>query len=359
MKKLLFLAMASALMFACSESDDSLPVDNGLQKGQVVFDISAVNDLNHGTTRGNIYSQEATQHVTNVMVYAFMNNGSDYVYTRSYTISGWSDGTTFMSYEVADADKLAEGNYMFLAVGRDAADLYTVTSPVAGTSYSSMMASIMNSGDETEIFAGSVQAQIASQGSRISIPMTRKVAGVLGYFKNVPQMLNNVAVKYLRLTASNANQQVNLTNGVGINTNITPYNIINMDLSAQSVSNGVYTGNDLSAQGVVKVPNSQLSGSYLIPVSGANLTLSLCDANGNILQSWSVVDATNSNNTVFNITANHFYSLGMKKQAGNVTGGTSNPNDADNPIDLLLDQNIVVTINPAWDMIHDLVIQQD
>lgn len=56
---------------------------------------------------------------------------------------------------------------------------------------------------------------MAQGGTRVSIEMTRKVAGVLGYFKNVPQVLNGSTVKYLRLKVSNSNQQVNLTNGDG------------------------------------------------------------------------------------------------------------------------------------------------
>lgn len=43
MKKLMFLAMASAFLFACSESDDPSPVvDNSIPEGSVVFDISTV-----------------------------------------------------------------------------------------------------------------------------------------------------------------------------------------------------------------------------------------------------------------------------------------------------------------------------
>lgn len=81
--------MASAFLFACSESDDPSPVvDNSIPEGSVVFDISTVNKLNNGMSRGNVYSQEATQHVTRVSVYAFSNNGSDYVYAKTYDISG-------------------------------------------------------------------------------------------------------------------------------------------------------------------------------------------------------------------------------------------------------------------------------
>ena len=217
----------------------------------------------------------------------------------------------------------------------------------------------MNSGDESEIFAGSADAEVMAQGgTRVSIEMTRKVAGVLGYFKNVPQVLNGSTVKYLRLKVSNSNQQVNLTNGVGINTAPTPYNIIDMDLSGQAVSNGVYVGNDLSGQGVVKVPNSQLGGSFYIPVSGVSMTLGLYDASGVAIKEWTVSDTNSSGATQFNLMANHFYSLGVKGATGSVDGGTpGNPGDDDAPVDLLTDQNIVITISPAWELIHNLVIQ--
>jgi outer membrane protein assembly factor BamE (lipoprotein component of BamABCDE complex) len=352
----MFLAMASAFLFACSESDDPSPVvDNSIPEGSVVFDISTVNKLNNGMSRGNVYSQEATQHVTRVSVYAFSNNGSDYVYAKTYDISGWSDGTTFKRYVVAEGDKLPAGDYKFLAVGRDAADQFTVTSPSAGQSYSSMMATIAQSGNESEIFSGTTTAQVLDKGSRVSIEMTRKVAGVLGYFKNVPQILDGKTVTFLRLSASNSNQQVNLTNGVGVNTSPAAYNIIDLNLSGQTVTNGIYTGNNLSAQGVVKVANSQLSGSYFMPVSSVTLTLGLYEANGNAIKTWSVKDTGGV--TTFNILANHFYSLGMKAQAGNVNGGTDDPGDDDDPIDLLTDQNIVITISPAWELIHNLIIQ--
>lgn len=358
MKKLFFLVMASALFFACSDSDDSSPiVDSQLPDGTVIFDVSAVNKLEGNTRSGDIYSQEAVQHVTRVSVYAFLNNGTDYVYAKTYTLTGWSDGTTIKSYEVADGEKMAAGDYKFLAVGRDATDKYTVTSPLPTTTYSSMFATIVDSGDETEIFSGTAEAVIALKGVRVTIPMVRKVAGVLGYFKNVPQTLNGTTVKYLRLTASNSNQQVNLTNGIGINTTVATYNIIDMDLSGQTVANGVYTGNDLSSQGVVKVANSQLNGSYFTPVSGITLTLGLYDASNNALQTWVVTDPLDLNSSTFNIMANHFYSLGMKAQAGNVNGGTPLPGDDDNPIDLLTDQNLTITISPAWELIHNLAIQ--
>ncbi|WP_281514189.1 hypothetical protein [Phocaeicola sartorii] len=366
MKKLVFLMMASAFLFSCSNNDDPLP-NEGNQKGSITFEVSAVNDLTNGMSgRSGLYSQEAVQNITNVKVHAFLSNGSgDFLYKKTYDISGWTAGTTFKRFEVAGSDDLAAGTYKFLAVGRDASDTYTITPDplvVDNTSYANVEAMVTANGGESEIFAGSADATI-TDGSRVSIPMTRKVAGVLGYFKNVPQQLDNGAganktVRYIRLTATDANKRVNLSTGTGISTETAAYQIFEIDMNGQTVNNGVYTGNDLSGQGVIKVGNSQLAGAFMIPVVNVQFTLGLYDTDGNVVKTWSVLDGTNN---VFSLQANHFYSLGIKKATGSTDGSTpgnpGQPGDEDAPIDLLNDQNIVITVSPAWELVHNLVIQ--
>lgn len=365
MKKLVFLMMASAFLFSCSNNDDPLP-NEGNQKGGVTFEVSAVNDLTNGMGgRGGLYSQEAVQNITNVKVHAFLSNGSgDFLYKKTYDISGWTAGTTFKRFEVAGSDDLAAGTYKFLAVGRDASDTYTINPDPfdATTSYSAVAAQVAANGGESELFAGSADAVIAD-GSRVSILMTRKVAGVLGYFKNVPEKLNDAGgvektVRYIRLTVSDANQSVNLSTGLGNSTAVTPFQIFEIDMNGQPVSGGVYTGNDLSGQGVQKVANSQLAGAFMIPVASVQLTLGLYDTDGNVVKTWSVLDGTSD---TFSLLANHFYSLGIKKATGSTDGSTpgnpGQPGDEDSPIDLLNDQNIVITVSPAWELVHNLVIQ--
>lgn len=358
MKKLFFLSVASLLLFSCSK-DDGAPAPTGTD-GQIVFTISAVNKLNSHSdfSRSAVYSPEAVQHVTNVNVYAFKSDGSgNFLYTRVYAISGWSDGLTIKRYEVADGDKLAAGNYKFLAIGRDATDLFQITPMTVGsTRFDDILAQVASSGNETEIFSGFSQNDVTDKGSRVNIEMTRKVAGVLGYFKNIPQQIDGTNVKFLRLRVSNTNQKVNLTSGTSIDDGVVAYNIIDMDLSGQAVSNGIFAGNDLSAQGVAKVANSQLGGMFLIPVGGVSMVLGLYDANGDPLQTWTVKDS-NGGLSSFDIMANHFYSLGVKTKAGSTTGDPSNPGDDDAPIDLLTSQNIVITITPDWTNIHNLIIQ--
>ena len=165
MKKLMFLVAASLFMFAaCSSEDDSSPEVNP-ENAAITFELSAVNGLTDGIgTRMPVYSQEATQHVTRVSVYAFVQNGSTYLHQKTYDITGWTDGTTFKRFAVPDADKLPVGVYKFLAVGRDATDRFSVTTPTSGnTNYTDMLASIVNSGDESEIFAGSADAEVMAQ----------------------------------------------------------------------------------------------------------------------------------------------------------------------------------------------------
>lgn len=356
MKKSMFFAVASLFAFAACSNEEDPVVQSESEKGSIVFELSAVNQLSDGMSSravtAPIYSQEATQHVTNVVIYAFVQNGSDYQYVTSYNVTGWSDGTTSVRYVVTD--KLSEGNYRFIAVGRDASDNFTVGTPLLGSSYTTLLASITAPGQETEIFAGSSDASFSDEGGRVSIEMTRKVAGVLGYFKNVPQQLNGSTVKFLRLKISNSNKKANLYSGVGSDPTSASYNIIDMDLSGQTVTNGVFVGNTVPG-GVAKVANSQLSGAYYMPVATVTMTLGLYDSNGVVLKEWAVKNESNA--TSFDIAANHFYSLGMKKVAASTDGGTPGvPADDDNPIDLLLDQNIVISINPAWTTIHNLGI---
>lgn len=357
MRKLLWMVAASFLLFACSNDNSNAPAE---PQGQV-FELSAVNEAIPGmTTRTRpLYSQEAIQEVERVNIHVFQMAGADYTYLKTFNVPGWTKGSTFMRYTVADADKLPEGNYTFLVIGQEATDNYTLTTPVAGTTKpADMLASVTAPGNESEIFAGVKTVTVSSQGVRVSMTMTRKVAGLLGYFKNVPAQLNGSTVKYLRMTMTNAGTSMNLSTGTGSQSTGASYMVFNLDLSSQSVtSDGVYAGNDLSGQGVVKVANSQLMGKFLVPVgAGAiNMTLGLYDADGNTLKTWMVEDAGNAD---INILANHFYALGKKVTKGDTTGGgTPDPGDDDAPVDLLKDQVIVINIDPSWNTLHNLNIE--
>lgn len=356
MKHLLLTAIASTLLFACSnENESSSNPDQG-----VVFELSTVNQLqtSYGTRSRPLYSQDAVQEIDSVSIFVFKDNGTNYVYEKTYSIPHWSKGITFQRFSVPNDNLLVSGSYQFLVLGQETGNQYTFTNPVVGsTQPTDMTASITAPGMETEFFAGSKEVTVSAQGIRVNVDMTRKIAGVLGYFKNVPVTLNNTTVKYLRVTVNSTNNSVHLYNGAGTGvTSTNAYNIIDVDLSGQTTtSEGVYAGNDLTVQGVAKIPNSQLFGKFIMPVNTVSMFVGLYDSSNNLIKRWDVQD---NGNSTFNLTANHFYALGQKVSKNDTTGGnTPDTGDDDAPIDLLKDQVIAITIDANWNSVHNLFIQ--
>lgn len=345
----MLLVACTILAGSCTKES---PKDTDIPSGTLQFEISATNSLQ---TKGNLYSQEPVHSVADVKVYVFKKSGSDYLYLKTYQLP-WTAGSSSGRYYVPASEMIPTGDYKFLAVGRNATDSFTLPTLTANTtSYDAFIVSVASAGLETDIFSGSHSMSVVSEGMRVPITITRKVAGILGYFKNVPANIGGRDVKYLRLNISNSDRSLNLTTGLGSNPTGVGYNLINVDLRTQTInSEGAFSGNDLTAQGVVKLPNSQLYGSFVIPVTGIQLTLGLYDAQGTALKTWTIQNDTAD--STFDITANHFYALGTKVATGTTTGTADNP-VADAPIDLMKDQVISVTISPDWSVIHDMTIQ--
>lgn len=356
MKKWMLFPVASLFVFAACTNDENAMVQPEPVNGNVSFEISTVNRL---STRA-LNSQTTAQHVTDVSVYAFQNDGGgNYLYFRTYnnTDIGWTDGTSSKIYVVPQADatkKIPVGDYKFVAVGRETTDNYTLPTFVAGTTtYEEMIASV--SGAVTEIFSGSSAVMsITADGARIPIEMTRAVAGVLGYFK-VPVKMNNVTVNSLVLSIDDTNTSVNLTNGAAIADVTTPATVFTIDLSAavDADLDGYY--DNVTAAGVVTLPNSRLTGAYLLPVAGVTLTLALNDATATPLKTWTV--AVDGVSGPANLLANNLYSFGTKMMDDSTTNNDADPSNDDDALDLMTDQEIILTINPNWASVSDLTIQ--
>ncbi|WP_297930610.1 FimB/Mfa2 family fimbrial subunit [uncultured Alistipes sp.] len=350
MKKFAMSLLSCALLLgACSKDEEK---GENHPYGTLRFEVAAQSAPD---TRAGLNSQEPIHSVADVKVYVFRKSGSNYLYHKTFAMP-WSAGASFGRYDVPTAEMVPAGDYKFLAVGRDAGDRFSLPALTANTTdYNDIVVSVTAAGQETEIFSGTYTATVSSEGMRIPVTITRQVAGVLGYFKNVPANIGGTTVKYLRLSISNSNKNLNLTTGLGSNPTGTSFNLINVDLSSQTVNgDGAYTGNDLSAQGVVKLPNSQLNGAFVVPVTGVTLTLGLYDAANAPLKTWTVLN--DNAESSFSIVANHFYALGTKVAAGSTTGTPERP-VADAPIDLMKDQAITVTVLPNWAFIHNMTLQ--
>ncbi len=363
MKKIFLLLASIAIVAACSKSEDENPAApgeaNGVNEpggeGGLVFEINA--GASNSLTKAAIYSeQQPALHVTRVTVHAFYDEDTtgNYVFVKTFTIPSWSDGIAFRRYTVPDEETLPDGLYRFLAVGRNTSDLYTLTPLVENTTkFEDFQASVTNIGDEADIYSGYSEVSIVD-GARVSIDMRRKVAGVIGYFTNVPHTIGTQTVRYLRLSINKVNKAVRLGDGAGVPVAEAAYDIMNIDLSTQNVENGVYSGNDLSAQNVTKLPNSQLSGMYLMPVSSVTLTLGLYEEDNTPVKTWEV---RMNGATSFHLEANSLYTLGQKVQATSTDNGTPDPNDDDEGVNLLNDKVIAISISPAWEVVNELVIQ--
>jgi len=346
MKKiqLVMVVTASIAILSCSKKED---ISDIKKSNGVTFEIAALENFTNGIRNratNDLHSQEAVNNVGNVTVHAFKFNGDQYIFQKKIDITEWTMGDSFKRTILTGENLLEEGNYRFLAIGLHKEGDYSIS---IGSNFDEMYAKAIEPANGRELFSGITDPIDVTPGTRIPIQITRKVAGVLGYFKNVPDVINDTKVHFLRLNISNSEVVVNLATGSVIDNRQEGYNIIDIDLTKQKIDNGIFIGNDLSAYNVTKLPKSQLSGSFVMPVNKIEMILSLCDENGKPIKQWKVF--SDSNDNAFDIKANHFYTLGKKYQKGST--------NKDEAIDLSDVQSLNLTISSEWDVIHDLTIQ--
>lgn len=360
------LLLPALLMTACQSDDmidEPLPDTPGEQAGGVVLDFTVTGDLavadaeNTGSTPDATRSQGAStrtelpgsgnaQHVTAVQLYIFDGTGVNATCVASEDI-GWSAHfgsnpptvTSTMKYRVKYSG-LANGNaYTFLAVGTDASSAATYGYPgaivVGTTRLSNAIATLTGTESATwknmrqsELFAGATVLTATSGGVQGNVNLWRRVAGVMGWFNNVPTSVNSTTVTNIRISLyTQQNKSVPL-----IQRNQTP-------VFADYLQNPVVT---TGGQVLVEIPvpagtlpTAVLSkGSYVLPIPAPapvstndyTLRVELVDASGAILKSKRITlagtDDSNSspgNGTGvidsqgiyrFPIVANRFYGIG-------------------------------------------------
>lgn len=290
--------------------------------------------------------------------------------------------------------------------------------------------------DIEELFAG-VSAENATQTDKAafntpaSVTLTRQVAGMLGYFDNVPTKINGSVVKYVRVYANDEyttfkwpaqlltdddfngeTKQTTVGSGNGESTTGTNGKFLLMEFDMSKIatnwnegsptddtytfssfgSNGA-TGNETAGAaiessgkaplaenykapaGLKLVANSIFGGRYIIPykahVDSQTLTVELQDASGDALKTLkvttenipSISGGSLTGKYAYDIRCNNFYSIGKKLYTDN-TGGDPDPGtdpenpDPDEPIDLSSNTNIVVIINDAWEVLHNMGVEE-
>lgn len=335
----LILFLFSVFLVGCSNDEDTNPPANG----KVVIDLATVNPIQ----LKSIYSQEATNRVTAVTLYAFKSDGSNYILEKTYNVSDWALGTTFKRYEIPAGEEPSPGDYIFMAVGEEQKSEYLFDNT---NHLSDFRAILEKKVGTTEFFAGSSsQVQVLSTGARVTLEMKRKVSGIMGYFSNVPKVMDGKDVGHLRLIATRVNIAENVTSAVGEKPDENEHVILHFDLQQQGIDPTleVFMGNDLSAAKVSKLKNTQLSGAYLLPIDKTVLILRLYEKDGTtVIKEWPVLYKGDKE---FELKPNYLYTLGVK----HTTTGTK----GDEPIDLMKNFVAALTLNPNWDGLGDLTLK--
>lgn len=221
---------------------------------------------------------------------------------------------------------------------------------------------------------------------KVTVEMRRQVAGMLGYFKNIPVKKADVngvekVVKYIRVYANAQTSGfimdtestltgINANGESGKNTKETETLLMEYDLS-KMISNydtqikgegKTFTIPAVTTGTVQTVENSLLSGRFILPYGAAvnsnTITLKLIAEDGTtILRTW-VVSATGaSNSKIYNIERNKFYSIGKKYKSDSTEGPDEEKDDDDDPIDLSTDNEISLILNDAWDVIYEMGLE--
>lgn len=375
------LACGLLTFSACSNDDafneDETNVTAGETRNvELTFNFS----VNSGEqTRGGrpLYSSEALQQVNAMKVYVFKKSGEDYVYSEEINGDNFgfnnstAQGTESHSYTLTD--KLADGTYKFLAVGYeegygDTFNALTMTENT--TTLSGLLLELKAGQNADEVFSGvseAVTVNATSTSFNVGVELNRVVAGILGYFKNVPYQIENggkmVQVKHVLVNVIKKGTSAKLEDRSASGADDNKYTIIDIDMSGypQDGDNNWYKVPAKSGD-VATVENSVLQGAYSLPiaaVTGNTLEVVLTgESTSTVLKRFTVKDGED---TDFAIEANHFYSLGQKKTNDDTNGGDPDPDpepdDNDDPIDLSKDQIITITVNANWTAIHDLEIE--
>lgn len=294
--------------------------------------------------------------------------------------------------------------YKFVAVGYNTTNPYGDLSPENGVTELEEFTTtnILTGYNVAELFAtqsaNATKGDVKNQGT---LTLTRQVAGMLAYFKNVPATIDGTDVAAIRIYANKSFTQFTYPatgdfNGTGTASGkieIMTFELTNINSGVNA--DGYYTFNTLSKgsvtntsvsstnQGVAPlakdyvqpnnltlVENSIFGGRYLIPYDqhydavsgeGSTLTIELQDADGTALRTLKVkTDQSMSvpaSQYFYDIRCNNFYSIGQKLKTETTDPG--DPEDPDEPIDLSSKSEIVVKINDAWKVLHDMDVEED
>ena len=482
------LLFAGTLAFTACQNETVIYLDeNGnpienveLKEGEGLLKINLSNTSENSRAVRPVGSSAAANNVNVVKIYVFKgaNNASgnsDYKFDASIGVTtadnvsaasgvitvknftstagehevkedSWEDHTD-QTKTIKLTGLAANSKYKFVAVGYNVANPESSTTNPYGepsltkesTTLEYFTTNALASGKTDyaieELFAGvsdenATQTDKAAFNTPASVTLTRQVAGMLGYFDNVPTKINGSVVKYVRVYANDEytkfkwpaqlltdddfngdTKQTTVGSGNGESTTGTNGKFLLMEFDMSKIATNwnnnptddTYTFSSFGENGAIgnetagatinsdgkaplaenyKAPaglklkeNSIFGGRYIIPyaahVDSQTLTVELQDASGDALKTLkvttenipSISGGSLTGKYAYDIRCNNFYSIGKKLYTDN-TGGDPDPDptpenpDPDEPIDLSSNTNIVVIINDAWEVLHNMGVEE-
>ena len=392
-KNILFLGLAAMSLFtvASCSSDDDLQAGMSIGAGDNVVTL-ALNPGGSGmAVRGArpVTSSEAANNVDKVEVKLYRLVESNYS-----LVSETENGQTIYEQDVTWTEKtktvniplkhLAQGSYKLVARGYNSTPSTAVSFEEGTPSTTINWTATQSTGDIEEVFAGELDITVDAEGKITSsdktLTMNRRVAGFLAYFKNIPTKVNEKVVKSVRVVASNKATKYDIIGGTLASYTANPSSATVNGLDAPAVATEtVLCSFDMSSATNWKdgapsdesytfttddnqVDNSVLDGGFIVPfgkVSGKNtLRVELVgDGEGAsaVLKTFNVKMPT-SYETSYDIYVNHFYSIGHKTSSSGTEGPDPDEPDPDKPVDLGSEEEIILSLSDAWDVVNDMVI---
>lgn len=406
-------ALAGMFLFAaCSNDADDIIGDENQTGSEITITLNSSGDGAATRAGRPVGSSAAANNVNKVDLKIFTSTDGtiwteyvtgDILSTSSLTWnagpSGEGESTTdrFGSMKVKVSNLVAGTQYKIVAYGYNGVSLpYGAATWNGAVCTTGTITPGANGSGVEEIFAGEVSFTATAEkkipNDSKKVVMERMVAGLIGYFQNVPVWRANdkgemkkvakITVEAYATTTSfkfpfiGAGNQGGF-NGVSSQTNSEV--LLTYDLSTLASNYDTYITYDpqdvaavytfdaneaitTTPAGFVSAANSIFGGRFLVPFSEQysshnTLLVKLSDVDGNPLKTFRVKSVKTETTTAtydYGIERNYFYSIGKKLKSNTAT----DPDNPDEPVDLNVDNDLEVQLNDAWDVLYDMGIDE-
>lgn len=284
------MTLIASLAFAsCSKDEPVVQEGNGIEAVQDDGQVLTLQVSNSGdglTTRAGrpLLSSQAKQDINTIILYVVAKDGSNdgkVVLEKTISANEWKNALAYsntnghgkqleISFKNSDKQKLADGTYTIYAIGyyetgANYKDIKIASAPTTTGEGSRLVSfpanglyALLNNNDNPaeEIFAGQVEVTAKTDeqfGSYLEVStestadkkvvpalvLNRQVAGVTGYFTNLPAKVGEQIPTKIRLVASNKSNKVHFTSMVSGETDAAATSGV-----VTSVVNGSWSGGD-------------------------------------------------------------------------------------------------------------------